>query len=141
MTWHVYVVVCFDNSFYCGITTNIERRLKQHNGELSGGAKYTRSRRPCRLVYKEKAENRSSASKKEYWFKKLSRKQKEKYISYSSGASSSTSAPPSEATSPPGASSSPSGASEPATGNASGSSSSDPPCTSSLPPTGKSSPP
>ena len=99
MTWHVYVVVCFDNSFYCGITTNIERRIKQHNGKLSGGAKYTRSRRPCRLVYKEKAENRSSASKKEYWFKKLSRKQKEKYISYPSEGSlssdsSSTSSPP-----------------------------------------------
>jgi len=90
MTWHMYVVVCFDNSFYCGITTNIERRLKQHNGELTGGAKYTRSRRPCRLVYKEKAENRSSASKKEYWFKKLSRKQKEKYIDYPSDSSSSS---------------------------------------------------
>ena len=106
MTWHVYVVVCFDNSFYCGITTNIERRIKQHNGELSGGAKYTRSRRPCRLVYKEKAENRSSASKKEYWFKKLSRKQKEKYINYPSDSSSSTNEPPSagtfsDATSPP----------------------------------------
>ena len=107
MTWHVYVVVCFDNSFYCGITTNIERRIKQHNGELSGGAKYTRSRRPCRLVYKEKAENRSTASKREYWFKKLSRKQKEKYINYPSDSSSSTNAPPSagtsssEATSPP----------------------------------------
>ena len=106
MTWHVYVVVCFDNSFYCGITTNIERRIKQHNGELSGGAKYTRSRRPCRLVYKEKAENRSTASKKEYWFKKLSRKQKEKYINYPSDVSSSTNEPPSagtssEETSPP----------------------------------------
>ena len=87
MSWYVYVVVCFDNSFYCGITTNIERRIKQHNGKLSGGAKYTRSRRPCRLVYKEKAENRSSASKKEYWFKKLSRKQKEKYINYPSDCS------------------------------------------------------
>ena len=105
MTWHVYVVVCFDNSFYCGITTNIERRIKQHNGELSGGAKYTRSRRPCRLVYKEKAENRSTASKREYWFKKLSRKQKEKYINYPSDSSSSTNEPPSTsssgATSPP----------------------------------------
>ena len=84
MPWDVYVVVCFDNSFYCGITTDIVRRIKQHNGELSGGAKYTRGRRPCRLVYKEKAENRSSALKKEYWFKKLSRREKEKYISYPS---------------------------------------------------------
>ena len=107
MTWHVYVVVCFDNSFYCGITTNIERRIKQHNGELSGGAKYTRSRRPCRLVYKEKAENRSTASKMEYWFKKLSRKQKEKYINYPSDSSSSANEPPSAGTSSSGATSPP----------------------------------
>lgn len=119
MTWHVYVVVCFDNSFYCGITTNIERRLKQHNGELSGGAKYTRSRRPCRLVYKEKAENRSTASKREYWFKKLSRKQKEKYINYPSDASSSTCTPPSTPISSSGATSSVVSITPPSTGSSS----------------------
>tara|TARA_Y100000592_G_scaffold16961_1_gene25448 strand:+ start:819 stop:1133 length:315 start_codon:yes stop_codon:yes gene_type:complete len=78
--WHIYVVVCFDNSFYCGITTNLERRLKQHNGEIKGGAKYTRSRRPCRYVYTKKAANRSAASKEEYSFKKLSRKEKEIFL-------------------------------------------------------------
>ena len=76
----MYVVVCFDNSYYCGITTNLERRLKQHNGEIKRGAKYTRSRRPCRYVYTKKAMNRSIASKEEYKFKKLSRKKKEEYI-------------------------------------------------------------
>ena len=80
MTWYMYVVVCFDNSFYCGITTNIERRIKQHNGELSGGAKYTRSRRPCKLIYQEEYCNRSLASKREYEFKKLSRKKKEDIV-------------------------------------------------------------
>ena len=79
----MYVVVCADNSFYCGITIDLQRRLKQHNSELPGGAKYTRSRSPCKLVYSENFENRSLASKKEYWFKKLTRKQKEKYINYS----------------------------------------------------------
>lgn len=82
--WYVYVVVCFDNSYYCGITTDLERRLKQHNGELKGGAKYTRGRRPCRYVYTKKASNRSEASKEEYRFKKLSRKEKEKVISLGS---------------------------------------------------------
>ena len=74
--WYIYVVVCFDNSLYCGITTNLERRLKQHNGEINGGAKYTRGRRPCRYVYTKKAANRSAASKEEYKFKNLSRKNK-----------------------------------------------------------------
>ena len=79
--WYIYVVVCCDNSFYCGITTNLERRLKQHNGETKGGAKYTRGRRPCRFVYIKKAPDRSDASKKEYNFKQLSRKKKEMFIS------------------------------------------------------------
>ena len=82
MKWYMYVVLCFDNSFYCGITTNLEKRLKQHNGAIKGGAKYTRSRRPCKYIYKEAAQNRSDALKKEAAFKKLSRKQKEKYINF-----------------------------------------------------------
>ena len=82
MEWYMYVILCFDNSFYCGITTNLRKRLKQHNGVIKGGAKYTRSRRPCKYIYKESAQNRSDASKKEAAFKKLSRKQKEKYINF-----------------------------------------------------------
>ena len=82
MEWYMYVILCFDNSFYCGITTNLQKRLKQHNGVIKGGAKYTRSRRPCKYIYKEAAQNRSDASKKEAAFKKLSRKQKEKYINF-----------------------------------------------------------
>ena len=74
--WYVYVLLCADNSLYCGITTNLEKRLKQHNGELKGGAKYTRGRGPCRFVYIKKAMNRSIASKLEYQFKQLSRKNK-----------------------------------------------------------------
>jgi putative endonuclease len=76
----MYVLICNDNSFYCGITTNLERRLKQHNGVIKGGAKYTRSKRPCRFVYIKKALDHSNALKIEYKFKQLNRKNKIKYI-------------------------------------------------------------
>jgi len=78
--WCVYVLLCADFSFYCGITIDIERRLKQHNGEIRGGAKYTRSKRPCKVLYCVPVENRSVASKKEAEFKKLSRKKKEEFL-------------------------------------------------------------
>ncbi len=78
--WYIYVLLCNDNSFYCGITTNLARRLKQHNGEIKGGAKYTRGRGPHRIVYIKKAMNRSIASKFEYQFKQLSRKKKIDYL-------------------------------------------------------------
>jgi len=106
--WYIYVLRCSDNSFYCGITTNLERRLKQHNGVLKGGAKYTRGRRPCQIIYTKKAMNRSIASIEECAFKKLSRKQKENFLiknqlcgKSSSTGSSSGSAHPSSASSLP----------------------------------------
>ena len=78
--WYMYVVSCCDKSLYCGITTDIERRLKQHNGVLKGGAKYTRSRRPVLLVWKEICISRSDALKKEIKFKKLNKHKKLIYI-------------------------------------------------------------
>ena len=48
--WLVYLLECADGSLYCGITTNMNRRLHQHNGQLPGGARYTRGRRPVRLL-------------------------------------------------------------------------------------------
>ena len=48
--WCVYLVRCADGSLYCGITTDLARRIAMHNGDLPGGAKYTRSRRPVRLA-------------------------------------------------------------------------------------------
>jgi len=71
----VYIVECVDNSLYTGITTNIDRRIKEHNTS-NKGAKYTRSRRPVSLIYKESCENRSIASKREYEIKKLKRADK-----------------------------------------------------------------
>lgn len=79
-TWSVYLLRCADNSLYCGITNNLNKRLKQHNGELVGGAKYTKTRQPCELVYTEKMENRSSASQREYQIKRLTKPQKERLI-------------------------------------------------------------
>lgn len=75
-SWWVYLVQCADGTLYTGITNNLERRIRQHNGELVGGAKYTSARRPVTLVYQEASENRSSASKREYVIRKLPRQKK-----------------------------------------------------------------
>ena len=75
-TWFVYLLRCADDTLYCGVTTNLEKRLRQHNGELVGGAKYTKVRRPCVLVYTETSQDRRSATQREYAIKQLTRKQK-----------------------------------------------------------------
>ena len=74
--YFVYMVKCADNTFYTGITTELERRIEEHNGS-DKGAKYTRVRRPVSLVYSEEHPDRSSASKREYEIKKkMSRAEK-----------------------------------------------------------------
>jgi len=60
---------CADGTLYTGISTDLERRVEEHNSSLKG-AKYTRTRRPVKLVYSEIHEDRSSASKREYEIKK-----------------------------------------------------------------------
>ncbi len=65
---------------YTGITTDVERRFKEHSGKLPRGAKFFRSDRPKKIVYLEKCRDRSEASVKEAAIKKLSRIQKEKFI-------------------------------------------------------------
>ncbi len=74
--WIVYLLCCSDNSLYCGITNHLEKRIKQHNGKITGGAKYTRANGPCELVYQENANDRSTASKREYEIKSMSREKK-----------------------------------------------------------------
>ena len=78
MEYFVYILICSDNTYYTGITTDINRRLMEHNGNggRNKGAKYTRYRRPVRLVYSQNFLNRSEASKEENRIKKLSRKEK-----------------------------------------------------------------
>lgn len=80
--YYLYILRCNDNTLYTGITTNIERRVSEHNGSIKG-AKYTKYRRPVVLVYQEEHLNRSEASKREYALKKLSKIQKEEMISLS----------------------------------------------------------
>lgn len=79
--WLIYILECVDGSLYCGITNNLEKRLKQHKGEIKGGAKYTRSHWPCKLVYKEKSASRSKASQSEVIIKKMSKVEKRTLIS------------------------------------------------------------
>ena len=77
--WYLYVVRCSDDTLYTGITTDVARRLSEHNTSKRG-AKYTKTRRPINLVYYELYQSRSNAQKAEHKFKKLTRTQKEKRI-------------------------------------------------------------
>ena len=72
--WRLYVLRCADDTLYTGITTSVVRRVYEHN--QGKGAKYTRARLPVNVVYIETHPDRSSASKAEATFKKLSRKKK-----------------------------------------------------------------
>lgn len=74
--WHVYIVRCADGSLYTGVATDVERRVAQHNGELAGGARYTRGRRPVTLLWVEEADNRSEAQRREAEIKKRPVRQK-----------------------------------------------------------------
>jgi putative endonuclease len=79
MSYWVYIIRCADDSLYCGITTNRERRVDEHNGvgaTKGRGAKYTSMRRPVVVVYSAQFENRSEASIEEHRIKSLSREQK-----------------------------------------------------------------
>ncbi len=69
--WHLYVLQCDDGTYYTGITTDVTRRVEMHNRATA--AKYTRGRRPVRLVYEEVVGSRSEALKKEAAFKKHAR--------------------------------------------------------------------
>ncbi len=72
--WYLYLVLCADQTLYCGITTDLERRLAQHNNGT--GAKYTRGRGPVELYYSQECPDHSSALKLEAQIKKLSRAEK-----------------------------------------------------------------
>ena len=71
--WYVYLLTCADGSLYTGITVAPERRLRQHNGELAGGARYTRARRPVRLSWSASVVSRSTAQRVEAALKSLTR--------------------------------------------------------------------
>lgn len=71
---YTYLLLCSDNTLYCGWTNCLDKRLKAHSEGL--GAKYTRCRRPVTLVYYEEFETKSEAMKRECEIKKMTRKQK-----------------------------------------------------------------
>lgn len=73
--WEVYIAECADKSLYTGITTDLKRRLEEHNS-TKNGAKYTRIRQPIKIVYNQTFENRSDATKEEMRIKKLKRSEK-----------------------------------------------------------------
>lgn len=76
MNYFLYIVKCSDDSLYTGIATDLETRIKEHNGEIKGGAKYTRGKRPVKLVFSEKYKTRSDALKREVEIKRMSRSDK-----------------------------------------------------------------
>lgn len=78
MNNYVYILRCKDNSLYTGWTNDLENRVNMHNKGL--GAKYTKGRGPCKLVYFEVFETKSEALKRERAIKKLSKEQKELII-------------------------------------------------------------
>jgi putative endonuclease len=78
MAYFVYILRCADKSLYTGITTDIERRFKEHTQKI--GSKYTRTRRAEKIVYIERKRNRSYASKREAEIKSWNRARKLKLI-------------------------------------------------------------
>lgn len=71
--WFVYLLRCADDTLYAGVATDLERRLRQHNGELAGGSRYTRVRRPVTLVWSEAVSDRAAAQRREAEIKGMSR--------------------------------------------------------------------
>jgi len=79
MACYCYILECCDGSYYTGWSSDPQRRLREHNS--GKGARYTRSRRPVRLVYLEELPDKSSALKRERAIKALSRPKKIKLVS------------------------------------------------------------
>lgn len=78
MSNYTYIVECSDHSLYTGWTTDLTKRLNAHNNGT--GAKYTRARRPVKLVYYEEYETKQEATRREYAIKQLSAAQKRRLI-------------------------------------------------------------
>ncbi|MBE6655884.1 MAG: GIY-YIG nuclease family protein [Ruminococcaceae bacterium] len=78
--YYVYILRCADNTLYTGYTTDVAKRVRVHNGEGQGGAKYTRSRRPVSLVYFEEYDDMHAARVRECAIKRLTRAEKESLI-------------------------------------------------------------
>ena len=75
---YTYILECADGTFYCGWTNDIVRRIEAHNN--GSGSKYTRARRPVRLVYLEESGTKEGALRREWEIKRLTRKEKQDLI-------------------------------------------------------------
>ncbi len=75
MMYFVYILQCADHTLYVGITTDLERRIEEHNHDKKG-ARYTRGRRPVRVVYTEECDTKSLALKRELEIKSWPRERK-----------------------------------------------------------------
>lgn len=89
-SWQVYIARCADGTLYTGIARDVEKRIAEHNAGKGASANYTRARRPVVLVYQEPADDRSSASKREYQIKQLSRAEKLELVLSSGGGRTAT---------------------------------------------------
>lgn len=78
MSYYAYVVKCADGSFYTGYTTDVERRVAEH--DAGEGASYTRGRTPVELVHVEAFNSRSAAMSREHAIKQLTRREKERLV-------------------------------------------------------------
>lgn len=74
--YSLYILRCADGTLYTGITTDVARRVAEHNGDMPRGAKYTQARRPVTLVYSRRFRTRSNAQREEARVKNLSRMEK-----------------------------------------------------------------
>jgi putative endonuclease len=86
LSWVVYVLRCRTGDLYTGCTTNLERRVREHDS--GNGGKFTRSRRPVIVVYREESKNRSEALRREYVIKKMRRKEKLELVAQTALATS-----------------------------------------------------
>ena len=80
--YYIYILRCKDKSLYTGITTDVERRFKEHRAGTGG--RYTRSHKPEKIIYREKAETRSDALKREAEIKSWPREKKMRFVRISS---------------------------------------------------------
>ena len=78
MIWYTYILECVDSSYYVGISNQLEQRIKRHNS--GNGAKYTRSRQPVKLVWKERHGSMIESMRKEAQIKKWSHNRKKELI-------------------------------------------------------------
>lgn len=81
MPHHVYILECADGTYYTGYTTDVERRVAEHNAGTA--AKYTRGRTPVEVIHTETYDSQSAAMQREYAIKQLRRPAKEKLVDVS----------------------------------------------------------